>query len=105
MREDSFKGLTEIEGLSDDQLRALVLGSWPKLNTVLRARPTANALRRLLRLEFFGRREPRSYVLKRLRVALNRANNRDALTALEQVLKQRENLIIASAHQLEEIFR
>jgi hypothetical protein len=81
-----FRGLTEIAGLSDSQLRALVLGNWDKLNTVLRARPSAAALRRLLKLEFFGRPDPRPYVLKRLRVALNRANNRDALAVLNEVL-------------------
>lgn len=86
----NFKGLTEVEGLSDAQLRDLVLGSWPKLNRVLMTRPSARAIQRLLALEWYARRGSRADILVRLRVALNRARGREALAALREAARLRD---------------
>jgi len=94
------KGLTEIDALDDDQVRALILGNLAKLNDVLMTRPSATGIRRLLRLEYFGRPEPRRDVLVRLRRALNRADGRERTVALEEVMANRAGGVIKSSATL-----
>ena len=91
-RPRKFKGLSEVRGLSDAQAGELVLASWVTLHGTLMTRPSARELRRLLRLEWRGRR--RRDLLLRLRRALNRAAAREALDALDALTRPKT---IASA--------
>ena len=75
------------------------------MNRVLMARPSASAIRRLLRLELMGLPMARADFLRRLRLALNRANGREALDALQDVLKIRKMNGVPSGGLLERAMR
>jgi hypothetical protein len=80
-----FRGLSEVDGLSDRRARDLVLGNWHKLNVVLRTRLSAFDIRRLLALEVSMGHAARPNFVERLRAALHRAESRESRAAAKRV--------------------
>jgi hypothetical protein len=78
-----FKGLTEIAGLSDEEVYELVLGNWHKLNTVMITQPELVDIQRLLFLELKRGGDARLNVIERLRSAIITSKSRRSRKAAQ----------------------